>query len=42
MQGSMRAYVSLDEVIKVGDLVCLDEGNGVLMEGFEACSSGRA
>ena len=32
----------LDEIIKVGDLVCLDEGKEVLMEGFEAFSSGRA
>ena len=35
-------FRSLDEVIKVGDLVCLDEGKGMLMEGFEVCSSGRA
>ena len=35
-------FGSLDEVIKVGDFVCLDEGKGVLMEGFEGGSSGRA
>ena len=35
-------FGSLDEVIKVGDFVCLDEGKGVLMEGFESGSSGRA
>ena len=35
-------FGSLDEVIKVGDFVCLDEGKRVLMEGCEACSNGRA
>ena len=35
-------FGSLDEVIKVGDFMCLDEGKGVLMEGFEGGLSGRA
>ena len=45
MQGSIikgLCFGSLDEVIKVEDFVCLDEGKGVLMEGFEGGSSGRA
>ena len=33
-------FGSLDEVIKVGDFVCLDEGKGVLMKDCEACSNG--
>ena len=35
-------FRSLDEVIKVGDFVCLDEGKEVLMEGFEGGLSGQA
>ena len=35
-------FGSLDEMIKLGDFVCLDEGKGVLMEGFEGGLSGGA
>ena len=35
-------FGSLDEVIKMVDFVCLDEGKGVLMEGFGGGSSVRA
>ena len=39
--GGLR-FGSLDEVMKVNDLGCLNEGKTRILEGFENCSSGRA